>query len=460
MLFGGVAIGVVALGPSRVLGFYSAVVRFHLDGSFVRWAALDLLFLALAGGVAIVPGAVVGLFRGGDRGARAFGALVVPFALAVMVETALYAGNGSDRFKERYLFMLLPLMPVSFGLYLRRGRPGRVAVALLATAIVAGAALLPLSGYVRGNGFDDSPFLWGYLELQWHLGPFAASLVVAALATVGAGLALGTARARSFAWPALAWSLALALTLSVGADRFERAVTEQSQDAFVGADPSWVDAAHAGPVSAIETDLAPAPALTEQLFWNNSIKHELLFGVDPSPTDPLATEGLTVAADGDLFVVSPGASATQPGAVSPLRTAFLFQGFAVTARFAAAVQLGREGSFTLWRPTGIPRLRVYELGRYFDGWLGTRGGLEVWPAGSRAGTVSFSLSLPRSRPHAVTVRFGARSYRLAPGARRRADPDRRLETVVDHLRRQRRQSVLADGRTVGVRSTIPIYTPA
>ena len=109
VLFGGVAIGVVALGPSRVLGFYSAVVRLHLDGSFVRWAALDLLFLALAGGVAIVPGAVVGLFRGGDRGARAFGALVVPFALAVMVETALYAGNGSDRFKERYLFMLLPL---------------------------------------------------------------------------------------------------------------------------------------------------------------------------------------------------------------------------------------------------------------------------------------------------------------------------------------------------------------
>ena len=45
-----------------------------------------------------------------------------------MVEAALYAANGSDRFKERYLFVLLALLPVAFGVYLKRP-PGRRLVA-------------------------------------------------------------------------------------------------------------------------------------------------------------------------------------------------------------------------------------------------------------------------------------------------------------------------------------------
>ena len=164
-LFGVAGLAVVALGPSRVLGFYHGVDFTHFRGGFLRWVLLDLLFLALAGGVAIVPGAVLGLRGGRDRAERAFAFLVIPFALALMVEAAVYAGNGSDRFKERYLFMILPLLPIAFGLY-QRGRPGRSAVAILALAIAVGATLLPLASYARGEGFDDSPFLGAYLELQ------------------------------------------------------------------------------------------------------------------------------------------------------------------------------------------------------------------------------------------------------------------------------------------------------
>ena len=110
---------------------------------------------------------------------------------------------------------------------------------------LAGSALLPLSGYVKGNKFDDSPFLWGYLELQWHLGVIEASLVVAALAAVGGGLALGTpGRGR---WPGPpsrgpSPSLSPSRSAPTGSSGGDRAVL----DAFVGADPSWVDAAQAG----------------------------------------------------------------------------------------------------------------------------------------------------------------------------------------------------------------------
>ena len=142
-LFAASGLAGVALGPTRVLGFYKGVDFTHFGSSFARWAALDLLFLALAGGAAMVPGAVLGLRGCRDRGERAFAFLVVPFALALMVEAAIYAGNGSDRFKERYLFMILPLLPIAFGLYQRRRRPGRSAVAVLALAIAIGATLLP-----------------------------------------------------------------------------------------------------------------------------------------------------------------------------------------------------------------------------------------------------------------------------------------------------------------------------
>ena len=176
-LFAAAGIAAVALGPSRVLGFYHGVDFMHFGSSFLRWSALDLLLLALAGGVAMVPGAVLGLRGCRDRGERAFAFLVIPFALALMVEAAVYAGNGSDRFKERYLFMILPLLPIAFGLYQRRRRPGHTAVAVLALAIAIGATLLPLSAYAQGEGFDDSPFLGAYLELQWHLGSHPATLL-------------------------------------------------------------------------------------------------------------------------------------------------------------------------------------------------------------------------------------------------------------------------------------------
>ena len=139
----------------------------------------------------------------------------------------------------------------------------------------------------------------------------------------------------------------------------------------------------------------------------------------------------------------------------------MFQGLAVSARFVNAVEVAHFRSFSLWRLTGLPRLRVYEPGRYADGWLATHGGLEVWPAGSRGGTLTFTLSLPRTRPHDVTIRFGASHYRLTPGERLHVRlpiaGGRRWLRVFAVSSGARR---LDDGRLVGVRSSLPIFVPA
>ncbi len=143
---------VVALGPSRVVGFYNVMIEgLSLNTSVLRWAGLDLFFLTLAGGVVLVPGAIVGLAYARGRVDRAFAALVVFLGIGVMVETALYDSSGPEIFRERYLFVLLPLVPIAFGLYLKQGRRARLLVTTLAARVVALAATLPLSGYAVGT---------------------------------------------------------------------------------------------------------------------------------------------------------------------------------------------------------------------------------------------------------------------------------------------------------------------
>ncbi len=460
LILAGSAALLLALGPGRALGYYSAVAHLRLHRGFFRWAALDLLFLALSGGVALAPGAVVGLLSARERAERAFAALVVPFSLLVMAEAAVYASNGSDRFKERYLFVLLPLLPIAYGLYLRRGRPARLAVTVLASGIAAGAALVSLSGYVKGDGFDDSPLLWCYTELQWRLGSAGASLLFAACAIAAAAVAVAAS------WPrlrlaALAAALVLVASISVGAVSFDLAVSKQIRQQFVATNPAWVDAAHVGPVAAIETDLAPASALTEQLFWNRSIQHELLLGSSPAATDPLSTETLRVAADGELLLpaLANGRAAGAQG--EPLRGAFLFQGFEVSARFSAAKAVARYSSFTLLKPVGIPRLSTYELGRYWDGWLAPAGGLEVWPGSASAGELSFTLSLPRSAPRVVALRVAGVTYRVQPGrALAVRIPIHGSEPWSTRFTALGGSGALADGRAVSVRSTTPLFIPA
>src|SRR5205823_8823536 len=126
--------GALALGPGRVLGYYSVVADLGLSpGALAHWVGTDALLLTYAAGFVLVPGALValalGIFRPRARVEAAFAALTVALAACLFVEAALYAANGSHRFQERYLFALLPLVAPAFGLHLRRAG-GRIVVSL------------------------------------------------------------------------------------------------------------------------------------------------------------------------------------------------------------------------------------------------------------------------------------------------------------------------------------------
>jgi hypothetical protein len=447
-IFGLAIAAAAALGTGRVLGYYSAIMETHLGWSFARWFGLELFFMALASGVVLAPGAVLGLCSTRERRDRAFAALAIPFAVAVLVEAAVYASNGeSQRLKERYLMVLMPLIPLAFGLYLKRGRPGRLLIAGLAASIAALAALIPLSGYAAG-GSDDSPLLWSVVSLQWQLGISNASLVFAICATIGAALAAMVAWGR-LTRPAIAAGVLLMVAVSVGAIRYDLYDAGQIRSHLVASNATWVDDAGLGPVAAVQTDLAPPGALLEQLFWNRSITTELLLGANAPPTDAFRTARLRVARDGTLLVHG-----------RPLRTAFLYQNYQSSPMLEGVRRVGAYGAFTLWQPGGTVRLRTLEVGRYGDGWLGLRGVLRVWPTASR-GSVSFTLSLPRKASRPLRIRFGDQTYRLVPGG-----PGVPVRLQVNgpgpwstRFADVEGGSVLADNRLASARSTLPVYHP-
>jgi len=435
----------LALGPARVFGYYANVTNLHVGGALLRWAGTDLFLLAFASGIVLVPGAVVAIARPRGRTETAFAALAAVFATGLVTEAALYASNGSLRFQERYLFALLPLVPVAFGLYLEHGRRARFAVATIAAGLFVLAAIMPLSGYAQALGKTDSPFLVAVFRLEQMVGTANGAFTMAVLAAAAAAGAILVSRRGGGRYAFGAALAAVALT-SVGATVSDSANAHEVRGAYLPLDVSWVDTAGGRDVTLLQTAGSPRARAIEQLYWNRSISHEARVGA-ALPTDVYAAPRLRIARDGTL-----------PGVGRQV----LFQDYAATARFANAVLVARAGTFSLWSANEAPRLSLLEEGRFSDGWLARSGKLTAWPdvAGNTRGTLRFTLSLP-SEARPTTLRFGNAHYDLRPGE---------ITTVVYTLDARGAWSLpfstpaggnaQADLRFTSVRSSAPVFERA
>lgn len=447
VLCGVPALGFLAIGASRVLGYYSNVTNLHVGGGVLRWAGSNLFLLAFACGVVIVPGALVALARPRGRAERAFSALTVALAVLLLFESSLFSANGSPRFHERYLFTLIPLVAVAFALYAKNGYPARRAVLLISGVLVVLAARLPLSGYVAGLGRVDSPFLNSLYSLQPFASTATVSLLVALTATLALGAAVAISRRGGASVALVAATMLLGLS-SLGAAAQDAKEAQGVKRELVPNPATWVDDAHVGPVTLVQTQGAQQAAAVEQLYWNRSIEHELLLGTRPLPTDAYSAPQLKTTPDGHIVGVA--------GAV-------LFQGFGATVRFQNATVVAHAMTWSLWDASqGAPQLSLLEDGRFFDGWLSNEGRLTVWPdaSGRVRGTLHFALTLPRTRREGVTIRFGKNSYHVLPGR----------VTAVEYAIDKRGPFSLAfsaklghwmqDLRHVSVESTAPVFLRA
>jgi hypothetical protein len=399
---------VATLGSERLLGVYANGDHAIHPTSVLHWVGREAMLLTYSSGWAIVPGGLAGLalalFRSRRRTELAFAVTTVLLACALLLEAAQIADTDSQRFQERYLFAVLPLLAAAFGLYVKRGLPWRIPVGLASAALLLMAARIPLSGYAAAHNKDDSPTLWAVLRLEGLISVGNGSLAVALVAAGLSVLAALVAFRKLPAAFALLAAVAAGCALSAGATSFDQR-TSQSLRNTLPADLRWVDHARLGAVDLVAPPGSRKEQSWEQLFWNTSVKRLLLLG--SPPIDQFETKRIRVAPDGRLLV---GERA--------LSRALLVQTYASTVQLTGVKLVRREPIFDLYRPAGTPRLRLLAAGRYADRWLAPRGAFTVWT--KSGGTLELLLSLPRDT-QVTSVRFTAgrldRTVRVRPGQR-------------------------------------------
>jgi hypothetical protein len=446
-----------ALGPRRLLGYYSGVADLHVrPDALAHWVGTDAMLLAYAAGFALVPGALVGLVyalrRPRSREECGYAALTVGLLLGLFAEAALYATNGSDRFQERYLMILLPLVFPAFWLWLRRGRPAAIAVALIALVLIVLSARVPLSGYTISDAKQDSPFLLGVFRLEKAVGIGDGSLAVALTAAALACIAAGAAFRARLAYVAVAATLAASCAVSVASVSFDHVVVRSVRSTLLPPDARWIDHAGLGKTTLIQTPATPHARAHEQLFWNRSLDR-VLFLDEASPIDAFGSPRVRVAQDGRL--VAGGRTLRGPLAIS---------NFAVRARLTSAVAVARGAGYELWRPLGTPRMAMFVGGLYQDGWLANGGHITLWPAsdGRVEGTLTLPLSLPDGTRRTVL-------QLQAPGFDRRVvvKPNQRrvVELRVSHrgpwtlnFHTDRPGYLQPDNRPISVQALLPTFT--
>ena len=417
VLFALPLLGALALGPMRVLGYYSRIANLDVHPlEMAGWGATDLMLLAYSSGWVLVPGALVGLayalWKPRSRDEKAFAALAVLLVGALLVEATLYAANaaeaaGGGRFQERYLMTILPLVAPAFCLWLTRGAPARWFVAVSALALLLVSARIPLSGYTSETGRQDSPFLlalyWLEKKIGYDNGSLALAAAVALLSLLAAGLAFRPRRAAPLA---LGAAILLAGTASAGAFAFDADNVPRVRDSYLPGDARWVDHADVGPVTYLQTPGGPRELAFSQIFWNRSIG-DVVRLPHGNKIDAFHQPLVRIADDGELV---------QGG--RPIETAILIPRYSVFATFRNATRVAKTPTFDLWRADGTPQLAVLVAGRFFDGWLANDGWLEV--RAKTGGTLRLPVTLPANAPK-LRVRFTGSERRtvvVEPGEKR------------------------------------------
>jgi hypothetical protein len=418
-LFAAAAAGALALGPSNLLGLYRSVLSPDVDvGRMLTWAGNDAFLLVYSSGWLLVPGACLGLLlaiRGPrSRAELALGVFGFVFAAALLLEAVLF--GDVDRVQERYFFYLVPLLAILFALYARRGFPLRLPHALIALTLGVVALVVPLAGLAAGFGATQSPFLRSLLQLEDVVGGVdRGALLVALVAIALSGVAIVLSflpRTGVAAALALGAALVVCVGASLGSSIFGARATEQVRSTLPS-DVSWIDHARLGAVTLVQNPGGDAGSAFARLFWNRSLDRVLLLG-GATPFDGFGARAVTV--DGGGYLYSRGETVRGP---------LLVDRYAAVVRLHNARLVGADRQYALWATRGAPRLALYALGRYFDGWLAPGGFVRIWPSAS-GGRVSGWLEVEVATPHpfqrgtlTFTRELGEKTVvPLVPGERR------------------------------------------
>jgi hypothetical protein len=394
----------MALKGRGGLGYYNGVFGFGLHPlRLLRWTGIDLMLMAYAAGLALVPGALLGslaeAIRPRSESGRVYARFFLFFAAFLLVEAVLYATNGSDRFQERYLFSLIPLLAVSFLLFVPRARELRLPTLLLAGVLFVLSVRVPLGPYAVASGAQDSPFLGAVAYLTSRFGQGSGALAVA---LVAAPLRRGVPLA-------VAASIAVLVAASYASTDRMAGRTRLAQKTYLGADPRSIDGATRSSVAFLNLPLSNRALPLELMFWNTRLDRIVDLPYAATVDSFGSTQG-RIARDGTLLVAG-----------HPFHGPLVVGDWGTRTQLSGATRLAEHVNWTLWQPGPRFRFSSITYGLFFDGWLAADGWTTVWPdrSGQARGVVRYRLTLPaglrRDEPMTFETTGFSRQVLLRPG---------------------------------------------
>jgi hypothetical protein len=390
-------IALAALAPVFLGAVVGALGYYKFSGgsvslSTLTWMPLQAYLLAGMTGALIVPGAVAGLLGPRARAERAFAIVVSVFTVGLLAEVSVLSAR-EGRFRERYLFVLLPLAAISFFMYLKRGRPHRRLVFAVAAALAGAAAYLPVTRYSKQATSYDSQSMIAVNWLQSHTSTTIAGLVIAVGITSGAALALLTGR-RLIAATALPVAIAVSVLMTVPAMQWDLRTHQKHPSTL-----EWVQSVVGDePVTLIATPSSSRVPMLNTLYWNPSVTREVV--IRPTAgTDAYSKTLLQI---------------TRRGAFTNVPRYFIYNRQGTHATIAGARIVKRNEDLVLYRVTSShPRFVNLIKGQLSNGFISPYTEVNVWGAG-RATQVTFTLSRPARVP-AATLYVGKLKATIKPG---------------------------------------------
>ncbi len=384
------------LGIPGALGQYGEATHLgHAPGAVAHWALTTGYLLPFSLGLAIVPGALFGLWlmfaRPRGRFERGVAVLTVVSTVLFLGQAALVAAGEAHRPLERYVFYVTPLIFLAFFAYIERGAPRRLAYTL---ATCVGAVALSLVSFPGLTGtaafFFDAFTLSGFARVAYLIGLDNASLLYSL-----APLALGAAALAVRRAPHLVAGIAIAICVATGAAVYttDRLATGFSALTFNASPPDWLDRSGLGAATYLVLPNSDYFVGTSLESWNRDVRHVAVLGT-PAP-DPYPTAVARVGRDGELEL---GGARARTIVVNVAGSAIALDG-----RIVARPHNG----LVAYRVPRTAHVRWLAAGLAPDGWTSRLLHYRAWPI--RAGRYELTLWLPRgSASRIVTVKGGGK----------------------------------------------------
>ncbi|TMK65752.1 MAG: hypothetical protein E6G60_04455, partial [Actinobacteria bacterium] len=392
------ALGGILLLIPRALGRYGDATQYRYGvGAVAHWALTNASLLPFSLGLAVVPGALLGLgyalVRPRSAAERALAVVTVVITVLFLAQAALISAGEAHRPLERYLFYVTPLVFLAFFLYIERGAPRRVLHLGLAGGIALLLSQVSLPGLTGTAAFFfDSVTESAYAHEAYRLGLGNASLVFALLPVILAGLAVALPLRRAAAAVTIALAaIAVQLTAATAVAGTDHLVTGWALRTFGATPPNWLDRSGVRARYLVLPDANPFLGSSLE-SWNRDVGGVVV--LQAAAPDPYPVSVARVRPDGTLEIDG------RPAAAQAL----------VVNTFGS--QIGLDGTVIARPRDGLVAYRIpggahvhwLARGLAADNWTGRRLTYTVWPRHSGA----YHLELAVSRSTAArTVEIAA-----------------------------------------------------